>query len=99
MKWLRYVLLIIFAFVNALAFFFILPVYVSAPIGWMGPEEQSLIPLISLVVSTIGTIAMIIFGWRAEVRQAREFKLRIAQLETELAKPRGGAAEHQTNSN
>jgi hypothetical protein len=39
----------------------------------------------TLIVSTLGTASSVILGWRGERRQAAEWKLKIQQLELELA--------------
>jgi hypothetical protein len=44
----------------------------------------------SFVVSSIGAIFTIVFGWRKERRDAREFNLKIVQLELQIAELRSG---------
>ena len=44
------------------------------------------ISFLALVVSAIGTTSSMLLGWRAERRLAEESKLKIQQLERELAK-------------
>ena len=43
----------------------------------------------ALFFTAIGTISTMILGWRSEKRQALESRLKVAQLELELAKARG----------
>jgi hypothetical protein len=49
------------------------------------PVPEWFIPTVSLFLSFCSTVAMVIFGWRAELRQAAEFKLRIKELELQIA--------------
>jgi hypothetical protein len=41
-----------------------------------------------MIVSGIGTASTILLGWRADRRQAKEFKLKIEQLELQLQEAR-----------
>jgi hypothetical protein len=52
---------------------------------------------LTLVTAMIGAASTIILGWRSDRRQSEEFKLKIQQLELELAEAK--AAMQQPNSN
>jgi hypothetical protein len=54
---------------------------------------------LSMLVALIGTSSTIMLGWRAERRQSAEFKLKIEQLELELAQARKNAAQPAQISN
>jgi hypothetical protein len=51
------------------------------------------ISFLTFVISAIGTASTIILGWRSERRQAEESKLRIAQLEIQLAEVKAKIGE------
>jgi hypothetical protein len=56
------------------------------------PDEIiAIVSLVGMIVTMVGTASTILIGWRAEHRQAEEFKLRIKQLELQL----GAAKEAQ----
>ncbi|MGA7674324.1 MAG: hypothetical protein WCA78_04670 [Rhizomicrobium sp.] len=58
------------------------------------PEPPSLAMLVSLgalLVTGMGTASTIVLGWRNEKRQAMEFKLKIEQLELQLAEAKAKA--------
>jgi hypothetical protein len=57
------------------------------------------VSVIALLVATIGTASTIILGWRADRRQTEEFKLRIQQLEMQLAEARGKGGKLDSSSN
>jgi hypothetical protein len=54
--------------------------------------------LAALCISAVGTVSTVILGWRNERRQSAEFKLKIEQLELQLAQARESAANRE-NSN
>lgn len=47
-----------------------------------------MISVAAFVVSSVGTASAVILGWRCERRQAAESKLKIEQLELQLAEAR-----------
>jgi hypothetical protein len=47
---------------------------------------------LSMLVALIGTSSTILLGWRAERRQSAEYKLKIEQLELQIAEARKKAA-------
>jgi hypothetical protein len=49
-------------------------------------EVVAIVSCIGVVIGAIGTSSTMLLGWRAEKRQSEEFKLKIQQLERELAK-------------
>ena len=61
----------------------------AAGVGPSPPGMVLAISALTLAVSICGTTSSILLGWRAERRQSAEFKLRIEQLERELAASRG----------
>ena len=50
----------------------------------------------ALIISSLGTASAIMLGWRLERRQAQEFKLKIEQLELELAEARKRVSQATT---
>jgi hypothetical protein len=51
------------------------------------------VSFITLILSAIGTSSAIILGWRTDRRQTQEFKLKIQQLEMQLAEARATAVK------
>ena len=47
----------------------------------------------ALLFTGLGTVSSVILGWRSERRQAAESRLRVAQLELELARTRADAGQ------
>jgi len=58
-----------------------------------------LISSLTLLIAMIGTTSTIILSWRADRRQSEEFKLKIQQLELELAEAKEKASKRPPNSN
>jgi membrane-bound ClpP family serine protease len=58
-----------------------------------------LISSLTLLIAMIGTTSTIILSWRADRRQSEEFKLKIQQLELELAEAREKASKQHENPN
>ena len=52
-----------------------------------------LLGLAALCFTGLGTISSVILGWRSERRQAAESRLRVAQLELELARARADVGQ------
>src|SRR5262245_55233963 len=46
------------------------------------------ISVLTLIVGMVGTASTVLLGWRADRRQSEEFKLKIEQLEFQLAEAR-----------
>lgn len=42
------------------------------------------IATLTLILSTLGTVASIIFGWRADRRQVKELELKVKELEKKM---------------
>jgi hypothetical protein len=57
----------------------------------------ALISGLTLIVATFGTASTILLGWRADKRQNAEFKLKIEQLQLELAEAREKASKAPQN--
>jgi hypothetical protein len=55
------------------------------------------IAALAFVVNALGTASTVALGWRADQRQAQEFKLKIEQLEMQLAEARAKNVSAQTN--
>lgn len=56
------------------------------------PALALVVSACAFFVSAIGTASAVILGWRNERRQAAEFRLKIEQLELQLAEARRSAA-------
>ena len=60
------------------------------PSGWINPATIAVATLpvsfLALIVTAIGTASTVLLGWRNDRRQAEEARLKIQQLERELAK-------------
>ena len=50
------------------------------------------ISFLALIVSTVATTSAVLLGWRADRRRSEEFKLKIEQLELQLAEARRNAS-------
>ena len=50
------------------------------------------VSFLALIISALGTASTIMLGWRSERRQADESRLKIEQLELQLAEARAKAA-------
>ena len=80
-------------------------VAIAAGLFWGGPDINFIaratvvMASLTLVMAMIGTASIIILGWRSDRRQSEEFKLKIRQLELELAETRGKAPRQHPNSN
>lgn len=88
---------IVFASLFVVSFFCVLLVYVfsnGAPMGSGPPDKSPLkvvlafVPLVTAFFSAIGTVFSVVLGWRSDRRSNTELKMKIAQLEQNLAKPR-----------
>jgi hypothetical protein len=58
----------------------------------------AVISFLGLIVSAVGVYSSVRLGWRADRRQSEEFKLKIEQLELQLAEAREKASEVVKNS-
>ena len=56
-------------------------------LDWV-PIITASVSFLALVISALGTASTIMLGWRSERRQAQESRLKIAQLELQLAEAR-----------
>lgn len=59
----------------------------SVSLGFIGPITK-LVSSLTAVNALIGSASTIILGWRADRRQSAEFKLKMEQLEVQLADAR-----------
>jgi hypothetical protein len=44
----------------------------------------TIMSLVAMIVSAVGTTSTVLIGWRSEHRQSEEFKIKIKQLELQL---------------
>jgi hypothetical protein len=67
------------------------PNILESVLQWV-PLLTVLVSFLALVISSLGTASTIMLGWRSERRQAEESRLKIEQLELQLADVRAKAA-------
>jgi hypothetical protein len=97
-RWFRAAKWLAAAFLLLLAFLAYLALQESAPQGCEGcltvqSNAGLLLGLGALLFTGLGTISSVILGWRSERRQAAESRLRVAQLELELARARADSGQ------
>ena len=103
-RWFRLAIAFALAFVIVLALIFAyaiqgaapqagppLPGPTPAPAPPPSSSSALLLGLGALCFTGIGTISSVILGWRSERRQAAESRLRVAQLEMQLAQAKADA--------
>ena len=105
MSWTKKILLTIVALLPALFIFAILGSGIERLLlvlqtlttfgAGAGPASDSttLISAATLIVTTISTISTIWLAWRGDLRESREAKLKIEQLELQLAQTKQGRGQ------